>query len=180
MTKKIKIAVDAMGGENSPKKVIDAILENTKKNKDIFFNIFGDENIIKNYISKKLDKNIVKAGILKAKTKIEDRLKGKRGYDLWWAKKSSFGKIKVKRVLSRNNKFKFLIANHSFIDSPHVYGKNLFPDFFEWLKFLEGTQLLTIGPQTSETCKKIFGRVDMQALKYTFEGLLDAAIDIFN
>ena len=60
MTKKIKIAVDAMGGENSPKKVIDAILENTKKNKDIFFNIFGDENIIKNYISKKLDKNIYK------------------------------------------------------------------------------------------------------------------------
>ena len=60
MTKKIKIAVDAMGGENSPKKVIDAILENTKKNKDIFFNIFGDENIIKNYISKKLDNNIYK------------------------------------------------------------------------------------------------------------------------
>ena len=60
MTKKIKIAVDAMGGENSPKKVIDATLENTKKNKDIFFNIFGDENIIKNYISKKLDNNIYK------------------------------------------------------------------------------------------------------------------------
>ncbi len=39
MTKKIKIAVDAMGGENSPKKVIDAILENTKKIK-IFFLIF--------------------------------------------------------------------------------------------------------------------------------------------
>ena len=58
MTGKIKIAVDAMGGENSPKKVIDAILENTKKNKDIFFNIFGDENIIKNYISKKLDNSI--------------------------------------------------------------------------------------------------------------------------
>ncbi len=85
---------------------------------------------------KKLDKNIVKTGVLKAKTKIEDRLKGKRGYDLWWAKKSSFGKIKGKRVLSRNNKFKFLIANHSFIDSPHVYGKNLFPDFFEWLRFI--------------------------------------------
>ena len=45
MKKKIKIAVDAMGGENSPKKVLDAILENAKKNKDIFFNIFGDENI---------------------------------------------------------------------------------------------------------------------------------------
>ena len=70
MTKKIKIAVDAMGGENSPKKVIDAILENTKKNKDIFFNIFGDENIIKNYISKKLDNNIYK--IHHTKNKILD------------------------------------------------------------------------------------------------------------
>ncbi len=60
MTKKIKIAVDAMGGENSPKKVIDAILENVKKNKDIFFNIFGDENIIRNYVSNKLDNNIYK------------------------------------------------------------------------------------------------------------------------
>ena len=28
MQNKIKIAVDAMGGENSPKKVIDGILEN--------------------------------------------------------------------------------------------------------------------------------------------------------
>ena len=70
MKKKIKIAVDAMGGENSPKKVIDAILENTKKNKDIFFNIFGDENIIKNYISKKLDNNIYK--IHHTKNKILD------------------------------------------------------------------------------------------------------------
>ena len=70
MTKKIKIAVDAMGGENSPKKVIDAILENTKKNKDIFFNIFGDENIIKNYISKKIDNNIYK--IHHTKNKILD------------------------------------------------------------------------------------------------------------
>tara|TARA_B100000989_G_scaffold290741_1_gene264270 strand:+ start:1915 stop:2919 length:1005 start_codon:yes stop_codon:yes gene_type:complete len=60
MTQKIKIAVDAMGGENSPKKVIDAILDNVKKNKDIFFNIFGDENIIKNYIPKNFDKNIYK------------------------------------------------------------------------------------------------------------------------
>ena len=70
MIKKITIAIDAMGGENSPKKVIDAILENTKKNKDIFFNIFGDENIIKNYISKKIDNNIYK--IHHTKNKILD------------------------------------------------------------------------------------------------------------
>ena len=35
MQGKIKIAVDAMGGENSPKKVIDGILHNQKKNKDV-------------------------------------------------------------------------------------------------------------------------------------------------
>ena len=50
----------------------------------------------------------------------------------------------------------------------------------EWLKFLEEVKLLSIGPQTSKTCEKIFGRVDKEAFEYTFEGLLDAAIDIFN
>ena len=49
----------------------------------------------------------------------------------------------------------------------------------DWLKFLDDAKLLTIGPQTSKTCEKIFGRVDKEAVKYTFEGLLDAAIDIF-
>ena len=50
----------------------------------------------------------------------------------------------------------------------------------EWLKFLDQPKLLTIGPQTSRVCKEIFGRVDRQAQKYTFEGLLDEAINIFN
>tara|TARA_B100001057_G_scaffold142043_1_gene141734 strand:+ start:49 stop:1056 length:1008 start_codon:yes stop_codon:yes gene_type:complete len=44
MQGKIKIAVDAMGGENSPKKVIDGILHNQIKNKDVIYNIFGDKN----------------------------------------------------------------------------------------------------------------------------------------
>ena len=50
----------------------------------------------------------------------------------------------------------------------------------EWLKFLDQPKLLTIGPQTSKVCKEIFGRFDRQAKKYTFEGLLDEAINIFN
>ena len=50
----------------------------------------------------------------------------------------------------------------------------------EWLKLLDHPKLLTIGPQTSRLCKEIFGRVDRQAHKYTFEGLLDEAINIFN
>ena len=51
----IKIAVDAMGGDGSPKKIIDGIILNHSKNKNIFYKIFGDKNkifpIIKNKIS---------------------------------------------------------------------------------------------------------------------------------
>jgi len=50
----------------------------------------------------------------------------------------------------------------------------------EWLKLLDDTKFLTIGPQTSKTCVNVFGRVDKEAVKYTFDGLLNAAIDIFN
>ncbi len=50
----------------------------------------------------------------------------------------------------------------------------------EWLKYFDQIKLLTIGPQTTKICKKIFGRVDSQAQKYTFEALLDVAINIFS
>ena len=53
----IKIAVDAMGGDGSPKKVIDGIIYNNKKNKENFFKIFGDKEKIENYILNKIDKN---------------------------------------------------------------------------------------------------------------------------
>jgi len=107
-------------------------------------NLFIRANFLKAKATlKKIDKKILKIGLKKAKNRIESRLKGKRGYDLWWSKKSSFGIINQRRVLSRSNKFKFLIANHSFIDSPHVYGKNLFPDFFEWLTFIGNISLNT-------------------------------------
>ena len=47
MTNKVIIAVDAMGGDNSPTKVIDGIELSLKNNKDNFFIIYGDENILK-------------------------------------------------------------------------------------------------------------------------------------
>ncbi len=50
----------------------------------------------------------------------------------------------------------------------------------QWLEYFDQIKLLTIGPQTTKICNKIFGRVDSQAQKYTFEGLLDVAINIFN
>ena len=47
------IAVDAMGGENSPKKIIDAIELYHQENKDISFKIFGNKSIIEKIIFRK-------------------------------------------------------------------------------------------------------------------------------
>ena len=54
MTDFIKIAVDAMGGDGSPKKIVDGIIFNHKTNKNNFFKIFGDENKILDYIEQYL------------------------------------------------------------------------------------------------------------------------------
>ena len=70
MSNKIKIAVDAMGGENSPKKVIAGILENFKNNKDVIYNIFGDEDKINHLLPNNFDKEIFK--VFDTKNKILD------------------------------------------------------------------------------------------------------------
>ncbi len=56
MSDLIKIAVDAMGGDGSPKKIIDGIIYNHKSNQENYFKIFGDKNEIYKYINKKVDK----------------------------------------------------------------------------------------------------------------------------
>ena len=43
MSEMIKIAVDAMGGDNSPKKIIDGIIHNHQYDKNNFYKIFGDK-----------------------------------------------------------------------------------------------------------------------------------------
>ena len=51
----IKIAVDAMGGDNSPKKVVEGIIHNHKNNKENYFKIFGDENKIISLLKDEID-----------------------------------------------------------------------------------------------------------------------------
>ena len=53
----VKIAVDAMGGDNSPKKIIDGIIHNHKENDNIFFKIFGDRKEIEFLIKDKIKSN---------------------------------------------------------------------------------------------------------------------------
>ena len=55
MNKKVNIAIDLMGGENSPDKTIDGIELFIRRNKsinDYFFYLFGDTNIINEKIKK--------------------------------------------------------------------------------------------------------------------------------
>ena len=52
-----KIAVDAMGGDGSPKKVIDGIIHSHKSNKKNFFKIFGDQIKIEPLIKDELNKD---------------------------------------------------------------------------------------------------------------------------
>ena len=54
MKKAIKIAIDAMGGDNSPKKIIEGIIHHYQKNKDSYYQIFGDENKIQTHLTKDL------------------------------------------------------------------------------------------------------------------------------
>ena len=56
MNKIIKIAVDAMGGDGSPKKVIDGIIHHFQKNKNSYYLIFGDKNMILSHITDALPK----------------------------------------------------------------------------------------------------------------------------
>ncbi len=57
MIKQIKIAVDAMGGDGSPKKIIDGIIHHYKNNKITYYKIFGDQNKIINLINDELPKS---------------------------------------------------------------------------------------------------------------------------
>ena len=57
MTNKTIIAVDAMGGENAPKKILNGIDISLKKNKENYFYLVGDEKIINEQIK---DNNLLK------------------------------------------------------------------------------------------------------------------------
>ena len=92
MSELIKIAVDAMGGDNSPKKIIDGIILNHQSNKNNFYKIFGDKNIILKLINDKIDNNSFELIHTEQTIKSTDSpLEGaKRGKDtsMWMAIKS--------------------------------------------------------------------------------------------
>lgn len=83
-----------------------------------------------------LPAEIQKKGIEKAKERVELRFSGQVGVDMSYSTKSAYGKFKEQRLIRKSAKTKVFVATHCFFDSPHAFGNNLFPDFYEWLIFL--------------------------------------------
>ena len=77
MSKKISIAIDAMGGDNSPDKTIEGIqffLEKNKKNNDFILNIFGKEDELRISLEK-YKVNSTNIQIINSDTVVSDKEK---------------------------------------------------------------------------------------------------------
>tara|TARA_Y100000816_G_scaffold292077_1_gene285712 strand:- start:2106 stop:3107 length:1002 start_codon:yes stop_codon:yes gene_type:complete len=114
MTDLIKIAVDAMGGDGSPKKVIDGIIHNHSKNKKNFFKIFGKADLINNLIKKKIDQNFYEIVDTKNEVKSTDSPleAAKRGKDTsMWLSIESVKKKESDIVISAGNTGALLVIS---------------------------------------------------------------------
>jgi hypothetical protein len=47
------------------------------------------------------------------------------------------------RIILKSSKIKILVAAHCFFDSPHIYGKMFFSDFYDWMNYLGQLSLET-------------------------------------
>jgi hypothetical protein len=83
-----------------------------------------------------LPQDVREAGMAEAQRRIERRFAGEVGVDMAYSTKSAYGASRHQRLIQASPRKKILIATHCFFDSPHSYGNNLFPDFYEWLEFL--------------------------------------------
>lgn len=83
-----------------------------------------------------LPPEVRKAGMAEAQRRIQRRFAGDVGVDMAYSTKSAYGASRHARLLKESPRKKILIATHCFFDSPHSYGNNTFPDFYEWLDFL--------------------------------------------
>ena len=107
MTESVKIAVDAMGGDNSPRKIIEGILYNhNSKNKDNFYKIFGNKNEILNLINSKIDKKFYEIihtveSVKSTDTPLEAAKRGKR--TSMWLAVESVKKKETDIVISAGN-----------------------------------------------------------------------------
>ena len=107
MDNPIKIAVDAMGGENSPKKIIKGIEIHSSFSKNIFYNIFGNKNIIAPIIREtNINKNFYSITHTENFIKDEDSplAAAKKGRDTsMWLSIESLKKMESDAIVSAGN-----------------------------------------------------------------------------
>ena len=107
MSNLTKIAVDAMGGENSPLKVVKGIEIHNSKTENIFYNIFGNKNLIDPLIKKtKISSN--NYNIFHTENSIEDAdsplSAAKKGKDTsMWLSIESLKKMESDAIVSAGN-----------------------------------------------------------------------------
>ena len=114
MSDMIKIAVDAMGGDGSPKKIIDGIIHNHNNNKNNFFRIFGDKNKILPLINEQIPDHFFE--IIHTENKVESTdspLEGaKRGKDTsMWLAIQSVKQKEADIVISAGNTGALLVVS---------------------------------------------------------------------
>ena len=102
----IKIAVDAMGGDGSPKKIIDGLVYNHARNKENFFKIFGNKVLIEQYLNSQMNKKFYEIIDTKNTVKSTDSPleAAKRGKDTsMWLSIESVKKKESDIVISAGN-----------------------------------------------------------------------------
>ncbi len=114
MSSSIKIAIDAMGGDNSPRKIIDGIILHHKSNKNVFYKIFGDEKMISKCINNKIEKSCYEIVNTNNKVSSEDSPleAAKRGKDTsMWLAIESVKKKDCDIVISAGNTGALLVIS---------------------------------------------------------------------
>ena len=114
MTSMIKIAVDAMGGDNAPKKIIDGVIHHHKNNPDILYKIFGEQEKIQDLINNKINnKNYEVINTLNKVSSEDSPLEGaKRGKDTsMWLAIESVKKKDCDIVISAGNTGALLVIS---------------------------------------------------------------------
>ena len=132
MNKPIVISIDAMGGDNSPKKIIDGIELYQKNNNNIFYKLFGDKNLIeKSLDNSKLNKQIYEIIHTDNNVKDEDSplAAAKKGKDtsMWMSIESVKNKTSNIALSAGNTGALFVIAKLNLkmiekIDKPALSG----------------------------------------------------------
>ena len=131
MTRAITIAVDAMGGDNSPKKIVEGINLHYKKSKNIFYKIFGDINILNKIVPSSLpievyELNHTNESVKDTDTPLSGAKKGKNT-SMWLAIESVKNKQSDIIISAGNTGALFVIAKLNFkmienIDKPALSG----------------------------------------------------------